>query len=210
VLSFQRWRKHLMRTTNPALRRNGRRAFAALALSAVLPLAACSRNDAGSLPQPDAKKAASELQTGLQAQSSGDLDGAARHYQETLKYDPKNKYALYNLAVIDAVHANYAQAEQKYEVVLGIDPAYAPALFNLAILRKNSGDSAQAVTLYRRVLATNPKYAAAHMNLGLLLRSTGKSAEGDAEVKKAIELDPQLKDPAARTVPGPSSTARRP
>ena len=35
------------------------------------------------------------------------------------------------------------------------------------------------------------------MNLGLLLRQAGQRAEGDAEVKQAITLNPQLKDPAA-------------
>jgi Tfp pilus assembly protein PilF len=170
-----------------------------LALSALagLGLGACSKDAAPALPQADPSKAATELQAGLDAQSKGDVDGAAQHYQESLKYDPKNKYALYNLALVDASQANYGQAEKKYRVVLGIDPAYTPALFNLAILRKNSGDTTEATALYRRVLAANPKDAAAHMNLGLLLRSTGQKKDGDNEIRQAIALNPTLKDPAA-------------
>jgi tetratricopeptide (TPR) repeat protein len=176
------------------MRRSG---FAVLALSAVLALGGCSRDGAAALPQADPKKAATELQAGLTAQNNGDLDGAAQHYQESLKFDPKNKYVLYNLALVDAAQTNYGQAEKKYRVVLGIDPAYTPALFNLAILRKNSGDTAEATELYRKLLAVNPKDAGAHMNLGLLLRATGQKADGDAEVRQAMTLNPQLKDPAA-------------
>src|SRR4051794_23195184 len=178
-----------------------RAGLAVLALSATigLPLSGCSRDAAPALPQPDAKKAATELQAGLTAQSKGDLDGAGQHYQESLKYDPKNKYALYNLALVDAAHRDFGQAEKKYRVVLGIDPAYAPALFNLAILVKNQGETTEATSLYRRLLKADLKNAAAHMNLGLLLRQTGQKAQGDAEVKQAVTLNPQLKDPAAES-----------
>jgi tetratricopeptide (TPR) repeat protein len=171
---------------------------AALTLCAAMTLVGCSHGTSNSLPQADPKKAASELQSGLQAQTKGDLDAAAQHYRETLKYDQKNKYALYNLALIDAAHSRYDDAENKYQVVLGIDPSYTPALFNLAILRKQKGDSAGAISLYRKLLTIKPDDAAAHMNLGLLLRATGQTSDGDTEVHKAVALDPKLKDPAVK------------
>ena len=184
--------------------RSVRRTAVALTVAGPLLLAGCGHQASDALPQPDAKKAAAELQTGLTAQGKGDLDTAAQHYQEALKYDQKNKYALYDLALIDAARANYGEAEKKYQVVLGIDPAYAPALFNLAILLKDQGKTAEATSLYHRLLTVDPKNASAHMNLGLLLRQSGQQAEGDAEVKQAIALNPQLKDPAGVTQPPPS------
>jgi tetratricopeptide (TPR) repeat protein len=165
---------------------------------AVTALASGCGKTTPSLPEPNPSKASAELAAGLQAQTKGQLDSAATHFQETLKYDPKNKYALYNLALIDASESKTADAESKYRIVLGIDPNYVPALFNLAILVKNKGDSGEALSLYRRVIVAKPTYAAAHMNLGLLLRATGDAADGNAEVHKAITLDPQLKDPAAK------------
>src|SRR4051812_35378637 len=177
--------------------RSMRRTAVALTVAAPLLLASCSHQASDALPKPDAKKAATELQTGLTAQGKGDLDAAAQHYLEALKYDTKNKYALYDLALIDASRSNYGDAEKKYRVVLGIDPAYTPALFNLAILVKNQGNATEAVSLYRRLLTADPKNASAHMNLGLLLRSSGQKAQGDAEVTQALTLNPQLKDPAA-------------
>jgi Tfp pilus assembly protein PilF len=177
--------------------RSFRRAALVVAVAAPLLVAGCSRSASPFLPPPDARKAAAEVQSGLSAQSQGDLDGATAHYEEALKYDTKNKYALYDLAVIDATRMNLGEAEKKYRTVLAIDPAYAPALFNLAILVKSQGNTTEAAALYRRLLQADPKNAAAHMNLGLLLRQTGQKSEGDTEVKQAITLDPTLKDPAA-------------
>jgi tetratricopeptide (TPR) repeat protein len=92
-------------------------------------------------------------------------------------------------------------------VVLAIDPAFEPALFNLAILVKAKGNNTEAISLYQRAIAAAPKDAAAHLNLGLLLRATGHVSQGNAEVKKAISLNPKLHDPAASASTPPKSPA---
>jgi tetratricopeptide (TPR) repeat protein len=189
----------LSRFTTKAARR-----FAALMMcAAVLTLTACGSDDGTAKPDP--KKASNALAAGLEAQSKGDLDEAAKQYNEALKYDKKNKYALYDLALIDAARSNYGEAENKYRVVLAIDPAYEPALFNLAILVKAKGNDTEAISLYKRAIKAAPKDAAAHLNLGLLLRAHGQTAQGDAEVKKAISLNPKLKDPAVSATTPPKS-----
>ena len=50
----------------------------------------------------------------------------------------------------------------------------------------------------------------AHLHIDLLLRELGQKASGDAEVKKAIALNPKLKDPArtaARRAIAPSTAS---
>jgi tetratricopeptide (TPR) repeat protein len=174
-----------------------------LALTAVLALGmtSCGDDDGKkggetSSVAPDADKAAAALDEGLQAHAAGDLTTAAEKYQETLIYDATNKFAFYNLALIDEASGNYGLAEEKYRAALKADPAYEPALFNLAILRTSS-DPKEAIGLYRAAVAANKKDAAAWLNLGLLLRAAGDKDEGDEAVAKAIELNPKLKDPAA-------------
>ena len=170
---------------------------AALAFGAT----ACSGDSSGkekssssSSSTSDAQKAKSALDAGLKAHSSGDLTTAAADYKKTLKYDPENKFALYNLALIDEAAGNYGLAEQKYRAALKTDAKYEPALFNLAILR-TSRDAKEAISLYKRAVAANPKDASACLNLGLLLRAAGKHVEGDKDVRHAISLNPKLKDP---------------
>ena len=87
-----------------------------LAVVAISGLSGCSKGKT----KLDPKKASAELSTGLKAQAAGTLSDAAQHYNEALKYDPKNKFALYDLALIDAADSNYGEAANKYRAVLAI------------------------------------------------------------------------------------------
>ena len=88
-------------------------------------------------------------------------------------------------------------------------------MFNLAIVR--TGPNAQeAVALYRHLLALAPDDANGHLNLGFLLLSVGQTTEGNAELDRAISLDPKLasrrppQTPAgATTTTLPTTTTRR-
>ena len=182
------------------------RRHARLLGSAVIPallllgVTACSGSDSpnsdATSTAPDAKKALTALNAGLAAQTDGDMTTAADEYNTTLDYDPTNKYAFYNLALIDESNSNYGLAEENYRSAIETDAAYEPALFNLAILR-TSADPKEAITLYQSAVKADRTDAAAWLNLGLLLRANGDERGGDKSVLKAIALDPTLKDPAA-------------
>lgn len=166
----------------------------ALALGAT----ACGGSDSSSgdsSSAPETKKAATALDAGLKAHADGDLTAASAAYEKTLKYDAKNKFAFYNLALIDEASGNYGLAEKKYRSALKSDPAYEPALFNLAILRTGPNPK-EATSLYQRAVKANPKDASAWLNLGLLLRASGNTPEGNKAILRAIALNPELKDPA--------------
>ena len=170
---------------------------------------ACSAGDtpkdeatAATSARPDAKKATTALDAGLKAHSAGDLTEAARKYEETLEYDPDNKFAFYNLALIDEAAGNYGLAEEKYRAALESDPAYGPALFNLAILRTGA-DPEEAIGLYQAAVKADKKDAAAWLNLGLLLRASGQKREGDKAVLRAVALNPDLVDPAGAGTESP-------
>jgi len=173
-----------------------------LATVVLLGLTSCSGEDSSeseegssSASSSEAKKAEAVLNAGLEAQTAGDLTAAAEQYEKTLELDPDNKFALYNLALIDEASQNYGLAEEHYRAALKADPAYQPALFNLAILRTQV-DPEEAVSLYRKAVAAKKTDAASWLNLGLLLRAAGDTQEGNQAVARAIELDPKLTDPA--------------
>lgn len=184
--------------------RKPRRAIGSLAAAALLALgvSACSGDttatpdEAGSAVVTEVTEASAALEAGLEAHAAGDLETATLRYDETLSLDEGNKFALYNLALIDEASGNYGLAEDKYRAALDSDPAYQPALFNLAILRTGR-DPEEALELYRAAVESEPDDAAAWLNLGLLLRASGEKQEGDDAVRQAITLDPDLVDPAA-------------
>jgi len=183
----------------------GRALRVAVALPAILTLAvACGGSNPtaqGSDPAGDA------LARGIAAHNANKLDEATKDYFEVLAKDPKNKFAFYNLGQIARVQNRLAIAEGYYRLSLETDPNYGPALFGLGAVRQAFGAVQDAIDLYRKDVGIEPNNAAAHYNLGILLRIQGKTGEGDAEIAKALQLDPKLPQPAT---PVPSTRPASP
>lgn len=148
-------------------------------------LVGCSKTDSS-------EAADAALKRGLALHVDGKLPEASEAYQVVLKHDKRNKYAIYNLGLIDQTENRPTAAAAKYRLVLNIDPDYQPALFNLAIIEEKLGRFAEALELYHRAVAVAPGDAKAHRNLGLLLRAQGRTAEGDAEIAKADQLEAEV------------------
>jgi tetratricopeptide (TPR) repeat protein len=162
-------------------------------LCGALVMAGCSGDDGdGGGGTPAASNAEEQLNEALTLHVEGDLDGAVDAYLAVLELDPQNKFAFYNLGLIDQTRGEVASAENRYRLTLNVDPEYQPALFNLAILRTAMGDHLEAIDLYRRLVAIDDGNASAHFNLGLALHTIGQTADGDAEIARAVELNPEL------------------
>ena len=141
------------------------------------------------------------LEEGLAAQGQGNLELAREKYLEVLDQDAVNKYAHYNLGVIYQQLNATDDARAAYNQAIEIDATYAPALFNLAVL-ETAENPDEAIRLYRRLIELNDEDANSHFNLGLLLRDLGQTQEADAEIQRAIELNPELES----RIPPPDST----
>ena len=185
------------RLESPSMLPPGRSLRAVLALPVILAFAAACGG--GATPPKPADPAADALARGIAAHNANKLDEATKAYFEALFNDPKNKFAFYNLGQIARVQNKLAIAEGYYRSALEIDPNYGPALFGLGVVRQAFNSVQEAVDLYRKDIAVEPTNAAAHYNLGILLRIQGKTADGDAEIARAIQLDPKLPQPPAPT-----------
>lgn len=163
----------------------GRRVWSG-ALIVLILAGACAKGNS------DAEQASAALAAGLKAHAAGRLDEAAADYRKVLLYDPRNKFAYYNLGVIEQARGDGGSAESNYRITLTIDPDFVPALFNLAILRTAQGGGRESIDLYRHVIEIDPSYAAAHLNLGFLLVDNGQVKKGKAELAIAVGLDPSL------------------
>jgi tetratricopeptide (TPR) repeat protein len=133
------------------------------------------------------------LNRALADHAAGRLDDAKQGYTKVLAEAPDNKFALYNLGLIAQTEGDNVKAENFYRRALAVDPSFESALFNLAIVRTDQGDTDEAIELYQRAIEVNPDNAGAHLNLGLLYLEIGKKKRrAEAEIDKAIELDPSL------------------
>jgi tetratricopeptide (TPR) repeat protein len=182
----------------PAARRRSRAWWLALPISVVL-MSACGTAKADSQP-------ADPLRDGLKAQVEGRTAEAIKDYHAVLDKDPHNKYAYYNLGLIDQLAGRAGSAELNYRTALASDPNFAPALYNLAILRTAPAPE-EAVMLYRHVIALKSGDAAAHLNLGFLLISLKQVTEGKTELNRAVVLDPSLEPRVKATMTPPTSSA---
>jgi Tfp pilus assembly protein PilF len=169
------------------------------AAAMVAALAACG---SGTPTQSPAQVATNDVNAGLSAQAAGNLSTAATDYKNAIALDPHNKFAYYDLGLVDQLQSQPVTAEQNYRAAIQIDPNFVPALFNLAILR-TTPSPAEAEELYRHVISLQANDATAHLNLGFLLRSEKRIAEGNAELNTAVSLDPTL---ASRIPPGTLAT----
>jgi tetratricopeptide (TPR) repeat protein len=163
-----------------------------LAVVAALLLAACASRSEAQLSQ-------AALAKGLAAQAHGKLLDAGRFYREAIYHDPSNKWAYFDLGVVDETQHQPSEAELDYRQALLIDPDLAPALYNLAIVLTDTNPS-EAEALYRHLLAIEPKNGAAHWNLAVILKRSGRLSEAHAQFQTARQDEPRLAN-----APEPSS-----
>lgn len=165
----------------------------------------------GSQDKTEAQSAAQALDQGLKAHGEGRLDDAEKLYREVLVLDPSNKWAYYNLGVIEQSRGQAVMAEANYRQALAVDQNFGIAIYNLAVLLTGSNPQ-EALRLYRQLIEIEPDSAVGHLNLGFLLISLGQEQEGRAELNKAVALDPALAQriPASPSPsPGGPETPRR-
>jgi TolB-like protein/DNA-binding winged helix-turn-helix (wHTH) protein/Tfp pilus assembly protein PilF len=130
-----------------------------------------------------------------------DMRQAIAHFEEALRHDPDYAPAHAGLADCYALYGSYGwtlpgghsweRAVASAEKALELDEFLADAHTSRARIALNyEMDWARAERGYRRALELNPGYANAHHWYGYFLMLTGRVKEGEAEMRRALELDP--------------------
>jgi tetratricopeptide (TPR) repeat protein len=146
---------------------------------------------------------------GLRAQQQGNAALALQDYQAAIKANPLDKYAYYDLGVVYQQGNDVANAASAYQKALLIDPKYKSALFNLAVLDTPSSPGT-AVALYEQLDSFDPNDPNVLLNLGLLLRQLGDTQQGQADLTRAVQLNPALASRIPQVDASPSTTAPPP
>jgi len=133
------------------------------------------------------------IETGITQAQGGDNASAAVTFNNALVLDPGNKFAYFNLGLMDQSSGKADKATQSYDLALETDPAYTPALYNKAILMEPT-DLAGAVAIYEKILEIDPEASTTYLRLSFAYRTLGDDAKADAAREKAVALDPSLAD----------------
>lgn len=133
---------------------------------------------------------ATQLRIGSVLLERGELDGAARRFEEALAGDPRNADAHNSLGVVHLRQGRLDDALREFQTTLGLEPDHADAHSNMgtALLRKDQTKEAmdELVTAIR----LNPGHVDAHTTLGAALARGGKLDEAIEHFRKAMETDP--------------------
>lgn len=128
------------------------------------------------------------LSEGLALQQAGQNDAASAKYTEALGLDASNKFALYNLALINQTAGNLGAAIDLYRRALTSDPAFTSARYNLALALRDSGNTDGAIAELETVIIESPNGAGGLINLGNLLIEKGDTTRGEELVARGEAL----------------------
>lgn len=165
---------------------------------------------------------------GQLAEAQGNFENAIAQYREAVKLDPNHREAMFRLGGVytqtrrfnDAIvtwqrylkltnhspqaYSNLAlcyesagrfdEAEQAFKAGIDRDPGNQACRVNygLMLARRNRTDDAMAQ------LSTVLPPAAVHYNLGAVCEQQGRTEEAKAYYRRALELDPKLRDARSR------------
>jgi tetratricopeptide (TPR) repeat protein len=153
-------------------------------------VAACGN---GGSPTPRSS-ANTDISQGLTAERSGQTQQAIKDFQSAITADPTDAVSYYDLGVIYQLYVKQpSQAAAEYNKALLANSSYRPAIYNLAIIETASNPQG-AIALYQQLLTFNPNDSNVLFNLGLLLHAQGQPTQGQADVSKAVLINPALKN----------------
>lgn len=143
------------------------------------------------------------LEQGITQAEANKLSQAATTFEDVLAVSPTNKYALYNLGVIQQDRHDPSGAVARYDQALKADATYTPAMYNKALILEAS-DPNQSVALYQRIVQLNPRASTAYLRMAIVYARQRKLSQAKQAHAKAIALDPSL---ANYRMPSPCTTA---
>jgi tetratricopeptide (TPR) repeat protein len=165
---------------------------------------------------------------GQLAEAQGNLDNAITQYKAALKLNPKHVDALFRLGMVEVQARQYDEAIATWKRYLSVTNNSVQGLNNLALTYEAAGRFDEAEKTYQAGIARDPQFqgcrlnyglmlarrgqlepaiaqlsavlppAAVHYNLGAVCEQQGRTEEAKAYYRKALELDPKLRDARAK------------
>src|SRR6266496_5648455 len=131
---------------------------------------------------------------GLAKLRKRDNDGAIVDFTRAIELDPKNAIAYRNRALAKNIKKDADGALGDYNRAIELDPKNANAFNNRGNIKKAKGDLDGAIADFTSAIGLNEKLAIAYKNRGDAKQAKGDAAGANEDLKRAGELDPQLRD----------------
>ncbi len=130
------------------------------------------------------------INKGMSLANLGLVEEGIRNYRESIRLNPKNADAHYNLGNALAQKGLLREAISSYQEALRLDSDLNAAHFNLGIALFNNGQLNEAVAEYRQAIRADPEFDAAYVNLGVALYKKGLAGEAIEAYREAVRINP--------------------
>ena len=131
------------------------------------------------------------LHKGIEAAKQGDLDGAEAHYRETLRLNPTNGDALFNLAGIHYLRRDFEGALELISRCMTAAPAQPQAHYQRGMVRSAMGDLSGALADFDTELRLHPDDLEVILSRSVTLSELGNTSDALASYEQAMRLAPQ-------------------
>jgi predicted O-linked N-acetylglucosamine transferase (SPINDLY family) len=130
------------------------------------------------------------LQNAWRLHQAGNLNEAARLYQEVLRTNPRNFNALQLLGFVHFQRGEFSDAERIMEKAIRINPSSVDALYNRGCALQALDRPKEALQCFGKALSVKPDFVPAHVNRGNVLSQMRRYDEALVSYDKALSLQP--------------------
>ncbi len=125
-------------------------------------------------------------------ESQGKFAEAIEEMKEVARIKPDLPQVYVSLGLLYDRQSMYDNAIAEFKKALQLEPNSTLALVNLGIVYRKKGMIDEAINYFNKVTGTQSDPAIIHGVLGDLYREKGDLAKAEAELKKAMQLDPRI------------------
>ena len=123
--------------------------------------------------------------------SAGHADDARSWFEDSLRIEPGNIAAQFNLGRIEAATGNLRAARSQFMGVVEADANNSAALAAVAQLDWFAGERDRALQFLEQARAANPRDSASRILLANYLRETGRPSEAASVASEAVAIAPE-------------------
>ena len=136
------------------------------------------------------QEAEAHFRRGVALCQAGKFDEAAAAWQQVLKLQPNNTYAMANLGIVFTEQSRWLEARDAFIRVLSLQPDNAEAHYGLGMADAQLGNYAGAVAAWENTLRLQPDFTDAHYNLALVRQRLSGDSGAPAAAASAVTASP--------------------
>jgi hypothetical protein len=123
------------------------------------------------------------------------LDDKILEQEKRVQDNPKSADLRNDFGNLLAARRFPREARDQYEIAMKLDRHYYLAPYNLGLLWESQGEDGKAIRAYEKSVDRNRGFPPARFRLGRLLEKKGSATRAIAEYARALEIDPEMRDP---------------